>query len=377
MNETSNQLSIDPILAKQLFVDGAVLIITGVPKGTEFGIDLCSYIVDKNFRGVKMIAPGLHYVWCAARNSEGFSAPRVGFAHFFKRKEILVREWDDNVEELRERQIPNADEEKQRIREHLKELDRFLAPYDVRFLKKWSKFTYSIEEATLNRCKPESDTIRTNIQLASCSDAERPRGSLEKSHSIMKHKFVKNEDDLLPKLKPINGTAPRFHVVPERIPANCSPAEVTQHSMDCIVACNSLLHSFENPIDLIQEIQLAFVFFLVGHSIESLTFWRKVLELLSHSEEAVQLHHELYCEYCKILGVHLPHLPEELMQPSQFNTVYTDIRKILTNMKLCGLSDYCDNLIRRLGKLMNWQFNDLLQIDPEELPVVVENFSTD
>ncbi|KAL9914819.1 protein AAR2 homolog [Glossina fuscipes fuscipes] len=365
-------MEMDQSLAKNLLNNGAVLIITGVPVRTLFGVDLCTYTIADNFRGVKMIPPGFHYVWCAATGPYGDSAPRVGFAHYFKAREILVKEWDTTTEELKERQSPEPELEKQRIREHLKELDRFLAPYDLRSLKDWVKLTsHVVGEEVLNKCKPSLGTIRTNVELESCPDSERPRGSLNETYSVMKLKFVSDENDLLPKLKPVEGTAPRFNSVPDRVPKNSSPAEISLHSVDCIEACDELLKSYTNSLELIQEIQISFAFFVVGLSTESLLYWRKILNLLSHSEEAAGKYLSLYGEYCKILAFQLPHLPEELSMPTDGNTVYKDVRSLLYNLKRVGLESSGNLLIKSLEKSLNWKFDNLRE-DPEDMPIVVE-----
>lgn len=113
-----------PELAQQLLCDGAILIVAGCPTGTEFGIDLNAYIVDDNFRGVKMIPAGVHYVYTASRGPYGDSALRVGFLHYFRRQEIVIREWDADKEELRIRRSENEATEQERIRHNIQELDK-------------------------------------------------------------------------------------------------------------------------------------------------------------------------------------------------------------------------------------------------------------
>lgn len=365
-------MEMDPEVAKKLFNQGAILFITGVPKGTEFGIDLCSYVIGDNFRGVKMIPPGPHYVWCAATGPYGDTAPRVGFTYFFEEQELVVREWDANNEELRERQIAEPELEKRRLKDNLKMLDPFLAPYDFRYCGEWRKLTDTITKECVERCRPALGTIRTNVELLSCPDEERPRGPLVETHPSMTAKLVNDENDLLPQLKPVEGTAPRFAIVPERIPKNSTPAEISKHSLDCLQACQELLKNFPQPQDLIQEIQISFVFFLVGYSVESLAYWRKVLSLLSHSEEAVSKYRLLFMKYSEVLVHQLPHLPDELMEPSERNTVYKDIRSLLVNLNLCGLHKSAEFLTKKLQSSMNWTFEGLLDDDPEDMPVIVE-----
>lgn len=113
-------------MARILYEEGALLIIAGIPTGTEFGFDLSPNKVDEMFRGVKMIPPGAHFVYTAAEGVYGDTAARVGFLHYFKKQEIVIREWDQNIEELRERPRANIETDKTRIRDNLTEIDKYV-----------------------------------------------------------------------------------------------------------------------------------------------------------------------------------------------------------------------------------------------------------
>lgn len=103
----------------------AYLIVTGAPDTTEFGIDLMAISVTQEFRGFKLIPPGSHFIYSSARDSFGnSSSARNGFLHYFKAGEIVVKEWNQQLEELQERSKGDLELEKRRIREHLKDLDR-------------------------------------------------------------------------------------------------------------------------------------------------------------------------------------------------------------------------------------------------------------
>lgn len=103
----------------------AFLIVTGTPDYTEFGIDFLAINITTEFRGVKLIPPGPHFFYTSSKDSLGNSSTaRNGFLHFFKPGEILVKEWNQELEELQNRQRGDLELEKQRIREHLKDLDR-------------------------------------------------------------------------------------------------------------------------------------------------------------------------------------------------------------------------------------------------------------
>jgi len=49
--------------AQWLFTEGAILVFLNLPAGSEFGIDYCSWEVGEQFKGVKMIPPGIHFIY--------------------------------------------------------------------------------------------------------------------------------------------------------------------------------------------------------------------------------------------------------------------------------------------------------------------------
>lgn len=101
------------------------LIVTGAPNHTEFGIDFLTIDITAEFRGVKLIPSGPHFIYTSSKDSFGNSSTaRNGILHFFKPGEIVVKEWNQKEEELQNRSKGDLDLEKQRIREHLKDLDR-------------------------------------------------------------------------------------------------------------------------------------------------------------------------------------------------------------------------------------------------------------
>lgn len=101
------------------------LIVTGARDHTEFGIDFLSIDITEQFRGFKFIPSGPHFVYSSSRDNLGNSSnARSGFLYYFKAGEILVKEWNDEKEELQDRTRGDVENEKQRIRENIKDLDR-------------------------------------------------------------------------------------------------------------------------------------------------------------------------------------------------------------------------------------------------------------
>ncbi|XP_062540008.1 protein AAR2 homolog [Armigeres subalbatus] len=374
-SSASLMATMSPDVALKLFENGAVLIIAGVPLGTEFGIDQWSFFIGENFRGVKMIPAGPHFVYCASQGPYGDAAPRVGFAHYFQRGEIVVREWDDDKEELRPRVHDDVDGEIRRIRENIKNLDRYLAPYDYDGLAKWNKLSGNITIETIRRHSPECGLVRNTVELMPCTDEERPRGDSTLSNysasKLSKIRSLMNEEELLPNLKSLPGSAPRFTELPSRCPKGASPAEISQHHMDSIAAVDQLLKDGHEAV-MFEEVQFSFILFLCGHSVESLNHWRKILLLLSNSERAVEKYRSFFRNYLTVLQYQLPELPVELMEQTESNTVYLDVRRLLLNSYQAGITSAAQALEKSLKGTLLWRFENLFEEDPEDMPTVVE-----
>lgn len=53
----------DSIHMEQMLEHGGTLIILDMPEKTEFGMDLETWNVGCKFKGIKMIPPGLHFIY--------------------------------------------------------------------------------------------------------------------------------------------------------------------------------------------------------------------------------------------------------------------------------------------------------------------------
>ncbi|GBP94154.1 Protein AAR2 homolog [Eumeta japonica] len=226
-----------------------------VPEETQFGIDMHCWNTAEDFRGVKMIPEGLHYIhYSAVSQSTGDVSPRSGFIHYFKKKEFLVKLWDKKMEDISKDQI--SDESIQRLKDNLFNIDRFLAPYPFENWQKWKILTSQITDTLAEKLSPETGIIRSSVELLSMTDDERPKGvrssitsenidnttnieeqATSEQQTIKRQKVrvssANKEDSMLPDLKPAPGTAIRFTEVPkEKYPKGATPQEITKHHLD-------------------------------------------------------------------------------------------------------------------------------------------------
>lgn len=187
-------------------------------------------------------------------------------------------------------------------------------------------------------------------------------------------KSLQSEDEYLPHLKVVANTQLNFTKLPDRCPKNATPSEITVCYMDSINAVNELMSVFPSAVALIDEIQFSFVLFVAGLSIDALAHWRSILSLLANSEQAIVRYREFYRKYLTVLETQLPELPDELMQATAHNTVYTDVRQLIVNCSAPAskLMQEADYLSLHLTSVMGWCFGDIFDEDPDDQPVIVE-----
>lgn len=238
-------------------------------------------------------------------------------------------------------------------------------------MEKWQQLTNYITEEVIYLTTPECGFIRSSAEFQSCPDSDRPKGQSPLTHTVL-IRPNQTEDELLPNLKIVPGTAPRFNRIPALHSKSATPAEISQSHLDSKNAIERYFSSFSEPCEAIRQIQLSFVLFLCGCSVDALAHWRKLLGLLSKSELSVSIFKPFYRRYLEVLKAQLPLLPEELMMPTPNNTVFKDIGQLILNGTMNGLKEESEAFGAYLTSQMSWYFDDIFDEDPDDLPVVVE-----
>ncbi|XP_019630864.1 PREDICTED: LOW QUALITY PROTEIN: protein AAR2 homolog [Branchiostoma belcheri] len=358
--------------ALQLFEEGAFFILLDVPVGTEFGIDYNSWQVGEKFKGVKMIPEGVHFVSYNTVNKEHReAAPKLGFFHYFHSKEVLVRRWDKRLEGISEDVIEG--EELANFESSLKDLDKFLGPYPYDNYKKWKSLTNHITESLMTRLQPVSGRISSATQLVRDSEEKvcYTVGELPRS--------MKEAEGRLPKMVAVAGTEIRFVTLPTRTyPEGASPADITKYSMDKSFMLEELLstHYAENHMDLLGELQFAFVCFMVGQVFDAFVHWKKLVHLLCSCDEALGRHEALYSAFISTMHFQLREIPEDFFVDivSSNNFLTTTLQVFFSNLANC---DAASRQLKKRGyqfkdhltKTFRWDFDTEQE---EDAPVVVQ-----
>lgn len=137
-------------------------------------MDYKSWNVGEKFLGLKMIPPGIHFVYFSVKD-----APRIGFFYNFQPQEIIMRKWDKGNEDISNYK-ENSEEvlplffhsqfanklffQVQRIRSNLKNIDSNLGPYPYSTYRQWVSLTSFITEKTILRLQPDNSLGRITSQ---------------------------------------------------------------------------------------------------------------------------------------------------------------------------------------------------------------------
>ncbi|KAA0183907.1 hypothetical protein FBUS_03431 [Fasciolopsis buskii] len=303
------------------------LILRGVPENTELGIDMKFWRIGKNFRGIKEIPVGFHYVYYSAVNAENEFGQRTGFGIWISQSEFIVKQWNAEEEDFIDVQLTADDVE--RYNANFEEISLYLGPYPSECHRDWISLTSLITPYTLERLLPLCGRVQSCTQFLSEPSCSQQR--LAKSQSAVEPEqlVTSNPEDLLPKLDVVPGTEFRFTTIPKNplMPPNCAPSEVTIHSMDrsytlesvltgLAAECNSV-PPYQSPskksgqkwvdalspgeAELLAELQFSYVMFLLNHVMDGWNQWRRILQLVANCERAVGVRPHFYMGLITVL----------------------------------------------------------------------------
>ncbi|MBA0645345.1 hypothetical protein Goklo_013459 [Gossypium klotzschianum] len=298
--------------ALELVKSGATLLLLDVPQYTLIGIDTQVFSVGPAFKGIKMIPPGVHFVFYSSSTRDGKEfSPITGFFIDAGYSQVVVRMWDQQEERLIK--VPEEEEERYRQAVRSFEFDKHLGPYDLSLYADWKRLSNYITKSTIERLG--------FIEMDSC-------GCLRFQCSVVSHVF----HVALLMFKPIGGeiTVTYEHgmlkntcksamerVLDEQLRNSkfSSPAEkhpkrgcyytpipriikrkgieseqLTSLNLD--KASTELLETLlvkdygGSEESLLGELQFAFIAFLMGQSLEAFMQWKSLVSLLLGCTEA-------------------------------------------------------------------------------------------
>jgi len=374
------EVDIDPEITRRLLIEGGTLVFLNVPTGTEFGIDLNSWNVGEKFKGVKMIPPGLHYITYGAVGKLGDTAPKTGFFHYFNRGEVVVKKWDQRMEDISDEPIP--DEEVERIRSNKMDLDKNLGHYPYDSWKKWISMTSHITEPVMKRLVPLSNKICAVSELVvdpPCAGEVAQTSTHDNSLVLQQEKTTLSiAEQRLPKMSQKPGTEIRFTKFPEkRYPVGSTAAQISHHHIDMSYTLEQMVTLLDNQEQLLGELQMAFVCFLVGQVYDAWEQWKQLVHLFCSCRDVILARQSLYAAFISTLYFQLGEIPSDFFVDivTRNNFLTSTLQTFFSTLE--DLEDQISPQVLERGrkfkahltKKFKWDFD----VEPDDCaPVVVE-----
>ncbi|VDL83849.1 unnamed protein product [Nippostrongylus brasiliensis] len=272
-----------PEVVNYMYSTGAFVILKDFPEGHEFGIDYKSWTVGPKFLGLKMIPAGVHFVYCSVKG-----APRIGFFHNFKSEEIVAKRWDAKKETFSDEVV--SDEEINRIRMNLKNIDSMLGPYPFENYRSWYALTDFINGQTVERVNPLKGQISAQAELVS-----------------METCLMENEE-----------------------------ADENRVGIDYTDRLERVLRQLDGDWkQLLAEVQFAFACFLIGQVFEGFEQWKRVIHLLCCCPSALGSRSDMFIAFIRVLFFELKECPTDFFVDivSRDNFLTTTLSMLFANIR--------------------------------------------
>ena len=399
--------------AKQLFENGAIFVFLDVPHNIIFGIDYNCWRTGEKFKGVKMIPPGIHYIYFNAidQTAKASIGDRTGFFHCFKRNEIVVKKWNNQTETLDTEYVCD-EQELERFRANRHDMDRYLGAYPYESFSTWHSLSSQITESYVSMLVPENRLITSSVNLVGQPFKSSSSSSSKKVESAAEPMVEEEEDEeekvkpfddyfrvprslreaeqMLPKLTEEKGTNVRFSRYEAKYPLNSNAADITRHSMDLSYRINQLLDERRNNDSrqsigndfVLCELQFAFLLFLIGNCYEAFEQWKFLVHLLCNSETFVKENRVVYEKLLNVLYFQLKEMPDDFFTDlsTQNNFLCMNLHNLFANIADLNDDDGTTSSFRSLKKrasefkeYLTQKFSFDFDDEPDEYaPVVVE-----
>lgn len=283
--------------ALELVKKGAALLALDVPLHTVFGIDTQMFSVGPNFKGIKMIPPGIHFIYYSSpSNREAEFSPMVGFFIDATSAQVIVRRWDKKEERL----VKVSEEEEERYSDGVKrlEFDKHLGPYTLSQYGDWKHLSNYITRDTVDHLEP----IGGEITVACESDMVEvfSKTSVEKSLAEqLKNSNLSTPGEKSQKRGCYYTAIPRFVKQKGLYGEDLTSLNIDKtHLLETV-----FMKEYGGDEDaLLAELQFAFIAFLMGQSLEAFVQWKMLVSLLlGCTESPLHSRSRLFTKFIKVI----------------------------------------------------------------------------
>lgn len=352
----------------------ATLLCLDTPQDSEFGIDDFEFTCGPNFKGIKLIPAGIHFIfYSAGAKYGGIGPPRSGFFLNFLPSQVRILKWNPSSEDFDIDTELNHDE-MSRYKEGVKrfDFDRFLGAYDrdeKKRLEKWKTLSFHINPRLLEILEPSGKRISSLYENSNDSLNSKMNEQLEKlkeSRSFKVEKTERNEE----------AYTPHFSKIPSNKELACG--------MDKSAILEYLIEKFKGKeFDLLGELQFSFCIFLLGQCYSGFEQWKRLLYVICSCESAMEKRGKFFAEFVAVFHFQLKQIPQDFFDDviSSGNFLTQLLRGFLEMLEEEKLDPLLKKRGIKFGKYLGKRFGktfdkkkEKIHFDSEDeyAPVVVE-----
>ncbi|KAK3236456.1 hypothetical protein CYMTET_50086 [Cymbomonas tetramitiformis] len=322
------EIKLTPEEASQRLSNGAFMLCMGVPAAVEFGCDTAVWEVGPNFKGLKMIPPGIHLAIYGAGHGT-----RYGEYINVKPGDVLIRVWDPKQEEFAAGSGLTEDEAERYVAGvHRQDFDGQMGPYPPSVEKAWADISNYITTEILARCG-----ISPGVRIAAGDpEAVEPGEDTGAGKGDLQTRFPDSARVCrFTPLWPEGRTRERG-----RRPEGKTAAEITEYNMDASKRLSEIVAQ-KCGGDwklLVGELQVAFVLFLMLHSYSALLNWKELVHLVCFAESALTEVPELFSKFIVILQSQLQLVPQDFFvdELASDNFLRPCLSRLMSGIKLAA-----------------------------------------
>ncbi|KAB2015979.1 hypothetical protein ES319_D08G064200v1 [Gossypium barbadense] len=283
--------------ALELLKSGATLLLLDVPQYTLIGIDTQVFSVGPAFKGIKMIPPGVHFVFYSSSTRDGKEfSPITGFFIDAGYSQVVVRMWDQQEERLIK--VPEEEEERYRQAVRSFEFDKHLGPYDLSLYADWKRLSNYVTKSTIERLEPIGGEITVTYEHGMLKNTYKSAMERVLDEQLRNSKFSSPAEK-----HPKRGCY--YTPIPRIIKRKGIESEqLTSLNLDKTELLETLLVKDYGGSEesLLGELQFAFIAFLMGQSLEAFMQWKSLVSLLLGCTEApFQTRSQLFTKFIKVI----------------------------------------------------------------------------
>lgn len=346
-----------------------------------------------------MIPPGVHYIYFSVADKYGSVGMRNGFFHDFKLKEVVAKKWNKQAEAIEDYTLDEGQLES--FEENKRDFDRFLGAYPFEEYKRWISLTNNINQEFLERLIPGNKIISSGSTLvgktfskSKTSESTEAKSEKEKDSLFKIPANLTEAESRLPQMEHEVNTNIRFSKIPEEVfPKGSDAKEMTKHSIDMSYRLEQLIQKQReldiekpDPLNVLGELQFAFICFLVGHVYDAFEQWKNLIHLLCNCESFIRKEPNLFVQFIQVIYFQLKEMPEDfftdIITSQNFLVVnlhnfFDNIKDIVSDQSIIEDMELMKKLDQKCEQFKNYlqeKFQFDFDLEPDEYaPVICED----